>query len=90
MREQGWCSLVPSLLSSPDHDSREKVLRAMSALTETCKSSFRTVAPSLEKLKVEYEELSREERKEGDDDYFSGLSKAFNELLVEIREKDEL
>jgi hypothetical protein len=66
MLDQGWCDYIPNLLVARDHDTREKVLEAMGLVLENCKPTFSKAVGTLQQLKVEYEKLSHEERKEGD------------------------
>ncbi|XP_064631470.1 nucleotide exchange factor SIL1-like isoform X2 [Lineus longissimus] len=73
MIEQGWCNYIPNLLVAQDHDTREKVLNAMELVLHNCKPNFAKSVGTLQQLKVEYEQLSYDERKEGDDDYFQKL-----------------
>ncbi|KAF3837746.1 hypothetical protein F7725_009514 [Dissostichus mawsoni] len=40
--EEGWCSLIPELLDSTEHDFREKALRAMLALAPVCVDQYRS------------------------------------------------
>ena len=85
MIEQGWCDLIPKLLDFSDHDTREKVLSAMSTLKDHCKRNFYPALPTLHKLKIEYTKLAEEDEKSGEDDgYFSELLVSINHLLDQI------
>lgn len=53
MLEQGWCELVPTLLDSPEHDSREKILNAMKTLSDVCSEKFKSLESKLNKLQQE-------------------------------------
>ncbi|XP_026991521.1 nucleotide exchange factor SIL1 isoform X2 [Tachysurus fulvidraco] len=77
--EQGWCSLVPEILSCPDHDSREKALQTLLALLPHCQTLFLrnpTLTTSLGLLQKQYQELALGERSLGEDDGY------FDEILV--------
>ncbi|XP_067656982.1 nucleotide exchange factor SIL1-like [Haliotis asinina] len=89
MRESGWCELVPQLLSTPDHDAREKVLNAMTTLVSECRPTFTSAVTSLESLKSEYEALALDEKEEGDD-YFTGLAQLVTTMLSTVQRRDEL
>lgn len=71
--EQGWCHLVSSLLSLPEHDAREKVLHAMSTLSSLCHSSFTGARTLLMTLRTEYKNLALTESEEDDDTYFRDM-----------------
>ncbi len=84
--EQGWCHLIPRLLLSPEHDSREKVLSAMALLMESCKAAFVQSETSLNTLHEEYRVLSEEEKaEEGEELYFGGLLRTVDSMLGELR-----
>lgn len=89
MVEQGWCELVPTLLDSPEHDSREKILNAMKTLTNVCSIKFKTLEPKLNKLRQEYIKLAKEETSE-DDRYFTSLLQTVDKMISLIGVKDEL
>ncbi|KAI0229250.1 Nucleotide exchange factor SIL1 [Lamellibrachia satsuma] len=72
VEEQGWCDLVPTLLSLPEHDSREKVLHAMSTLVTLCQHSFAGVQPLLTSLRTEYKNLAVTETDDSDT-YFTDM-----------------
>ena len=91
MVEQGWCELIPTLLDSPDHDSREKILNAMKTLSDVCSSKFRSLEPKLTKLRQEYIVLAKEETAENiDDKYFTVILETVNSMISLIGAKDEL
>ena len=91
MMEQGWCELIPTLLDSPDHDSREKILNAMKTLSDVCSSKFRSLEPKLTKLRQEYIVLAKEEAVEDiDDKYFTVILETVNSMISLIGAKDEL
>ena len=91
MMEQGWCELIPTLLDSPDHDSREKILNAMKTLSDVCSSKFRSLEPKLTKLRQEYIVLAKEETTEDiDDKYFTVILETVNSMISLIGAKDEL
>ena len=89
--EQGWCEYISSLLEIPEHDSREKVLNAMTVLMDSCQQNFSKSYKSLYKLKSEYEQLSIEEENEvGGDKYFSNLLQTVSSVISKLPIKDEL
>ena len=89
--EQGWCELIPTLLDSPDHDSREKILNAMKTLSDMCSSKFRSLESKLTKLRQEYIVLAREETAEDiDDKYFTVILETVDSMISLIGAKDEL
>ncbi|XP_078589318.1 nucleotide exchange factor SIL1-like [Branchiostoma floridae x Branchiostoma japonicum] len=87
MVEAGWCQLVPTLLDSPDHDTREKVLRAMITLFTPCRNDYKSAETEqyLSVLRGEYEELVVEEnREDSGDDYFSVLLGLVEEISTKM------
>ncbi|XP_015731507.1 nucleotide exchange factor SIL1 [Coturnix japonica] len=86
--EQDWCVAVPGLLALPEHDAREKVLKAVSVLMELCRERFRgdtALSATLGMLRSEYEELAAAERRDGDGDgYFQELLGAVNSIVREL------
>ncbi|NXJ13741.1 SIL1 factor, partial [Odontophorus gujanensis] len=86
--EQDWCVAVPGLLALPEHDAREKVLKAVSVLMELCRERFRgdtALSAALGLLRREYEELAAAERRDGDGDgYFQELLGSVNSILREL------
>ena len=92
LKEHGWCESVTSLLGTSEHDSREKVINAMSTLAGECKQTFVPSIEKLVKLQREYHRLSQEEISENDEDlYFTGIFRTLEKLIQEIQAvKDEL
>lgn len=91
--QHGFCDLIPKLLLSPDYDTQEKVLNAMIAIVHLCKYQFKEHLEILQNLSNSYQELSLEESRiseESDDLYFSSLYNVVQNLLVRIKNKDEL
>lgn len=86
--EQDWCVAVPGLLALPEHDAREKVLKAVAVLMEFCRERFRgdaALGATLGLLRSEYEELAAAERRDGDGDgYFQELLGSVNSILREL------
>ncbi|XP_029918197.1 nucleotide exchange factor SIL1 [Myripristis murdjan] len=73
--EGGWCSLVPELLESTQHDWREKALRALLAMAPVCLEQYRSDSAlllSLGYLKDQYQELVHSERILGEEDSYFG------------------
>ena len=89
MVEQGWCELIPTLLDSQEHDSREKILNAMKTFNDICTSSFKNFEPKLNKLRQEYTVLAKEETTD-DDKYFTIILQSVNKMISLIGLKDEL
>ena len=87
--EQGWCELIPTLLDSPDHDSRETILNAMKTLNSVCAATFKNFEPKLNNLRQEYTVLAEEETAE-DDKYFTIILQSVNNMISLIGMKDEL
>lgn len=87
--EQGWCSLVPEILSCPDHDSREKALQTLLALMPHCQTLFLqnpTLSTSLGLLQKQYQELALRERSLGeDDDYFDEILVLVETVMLKIQ-----
>lgn len=93
MVETGWCRLILSLLTLPDHDSREKVMVAMETVLPVCRHDFQEALPALKSLQEEYRQLEREERADGDGDgvYFQGLLSMAGKLSERLTvTRDEL
>lgn len=94
MIDAGWCSLVPTLLNAPEHDSREKILVAMETLLPVCRREFQHAVPTLRTLQQEYGELLSEEQATGDaeddDGFFQSMVLTIESLLTELAAKDEL
>uniref|UniRef100_A0A4D5RA15 Nucleotide exchange factor SIL1 n=1 Tax=Scolopendra viridis TaxID=118503 RepID=A0A4D5RA15_SCOVI len=93
VKEEGWCKLVPKLLESPDHDEREKVLRAMSTLLRFCYAEFKHYESLIHLLVSEYLTLASEESTEdATEQYFTDLYTLSSQLLNNIRRptKEEL
>ncbi|XP_078087370.1 nucleotide exchange factor SIL1 isoform X2 [Mustelus asterias] len=88
MLEQDWCILVPKLLTSTDHDTREKVLRTMNLMISSCKNEYQAMqglSSLLNMLRSEYEELAAEEQGEGEQDgYFLGLLNSVNDIIKKL------
>ncbi|ESP03726.1 hypothetical protein LOTGIDRAFT_237555 [Lottia gigantea] len=87
MIKTGWCKLIPSLLELPDHDSREKIIIAMTTLQTSCWNEFVKYRPVLTRLSKEYERLSHEDVT---DSYFTDLQKIIQNLLDNLNKKIEL
>lgn len=89
MLEQGWCILLPQLLTSTEHDTREKVFKTMSLLMAACRNQYQALqrlSSSLIMLRSEYENLAAEELREGEQDgYFLGLLNSLNSIIEQLR-----
>ncbi|XP_032885821.1 nucleotide exchange factor SIL1 isoform X2 [Amblyraja radiata] len=89
MLEQGWCVLLPQLLTSTEHDTREKVFKTMSILMAACRNQYQALqglSSSLIMLRSEYENLAAEELREGEQDgYFLGLLNSLNSIIEQLR-----
>ncbi|KAF7707205.1 nucleotide exchange factor SIL1 [Silurus meridionalis] len=84
--EQGWCRLVPEILDSPDHDSREKALHSLQAMMPYCQSLYLQnpiLITSLSVLQKQYQELAHKERSLGENDgYFGEILFLVDSVLV--------
>ncbi|XP_078267369.1 nucleotide exchange factor SIL1 [Rhinoraja longicauda] len=89
MLEQGWCVLLPRLLTSTEHDTREKVFKTMSLMMAACRNQYQALqglSASLIMLRSEYENLAAEELREGEQDgYFLGLLNSLNSIIEQLR-----
>ncbi|XP_053318605.1 nucleotide exchange factor SIL1 [Spea bombifrons] len=87
--EQGWCKIISNLLSLPENDAREKVLKMLSVLTASCKDEFledRSLHDLLDLLRNEFEEFVEEEEKsEETDGYFRELVGLVNEISDKLK-----
>ena len=92
LKEHGWCELVTSLLGTPEHDSREKVINAMSTLGRGMQTDICAISRKLVKLQREYHRLSQEEISKNDEDlYFTEIFRTLEKLVKELQAvKDEL
>lgn len=73
--EGGWCTLVPQLLESTEHDWREKALRALLAMAPVCLEQYHShgsLLVSLGYLRDQYQELAHTERTLGEEDSYFG------------------
>ncbi|XP_014055566.1 nucleotide exchange factor SIL1 isoform X2 [Salmo salar] len=85
LAEQGWCSLVPELLTSPEHDWKEKALRTILAMMPHCQTQYRkdyALSSSLSALQEQYQELVLTEQVLGDEDGYFGEILALLETVV--------
>ncbi|KAG9349045.1 hypothetical protein JZ751_029363 [Albula glossodonta] len=89
LAEQGWCNLVPELLTSPDHDWREKALRTLLAMMPNCQPQYRqnqVLTHSLSTLQEQYEELALSEQDLGEEDgYFGEILGLLNSVLLKVQ-----
>ncbi|KAM4621261.1 nucleotide exchange factor SIL1 isoform 2-T2 [Polymixia lowei] len=87
--EGGWCSLVPELLESTEHDWREKGLRALLAMAPVCLDQYRSntsLSVSLDSLRGHYQELVHKERILGEEDgYFGEILDLLETLELKIK-----
>ena len=89
--DQGWCQLIPSLLTLPEHDSREKIITSMTTLKDSCRSGFVNSIEKLSQLRTEYLPLSGEEMRENSADmYFTDILMMVDSLIKFLSVKDEL
>ncbi|XP_062909735.1 nucleotide exchange factor SIL1 isoform X1 [Mobula hypostoma] len=88
MLEHGWCALVPKLLTSTEHDTREKVLTTMSLMMAACRNEYQALQDLnvlLVMLQSEYQKLAAEEQREGEQDgYFLGLLNSVNGIIEKL------
>ncbi|XP_034739165.1 nucleotide exchange factor SIL1 isoform X1 [Etheostoma cragini] len=89
LREKGWCSLVPQLLESTEHDYREKALRALLAMAPVCLDQYRSdgsLLGSLLSLREQYQEMVQSEMIVGEENgYFGEIVELINALQVKIK-----
>ncbi|KAM7417075.1 hypothetical protein PAMA_016942 [Pampus argenteus] len=86
--EKGWCSLVPQLLESSEHDYREKALRALLAMVPVCVEQYRadsSLPASLVSLKNQYQEMVQSEMILGEENsYFAEIVDLIDTLQVKM------
>ncbi|XP_032410438.1 nucleotide exchange factor SIL1 [Xiphophorus hellerii] len=89
LKEEGWCSLVPQLLQSTEHDYREKALRALLAMTPVCLDQYRSdgaLLGSLLALRLQYSELIQSEMILGEEtSYFTEMVELIDSLQVKVK-----
>ncbi|KAK9963223.1 hypothetical protein ABG768_006425 [Culter alburnus] len=87
--EQGWCSLVPELLASPEHDWREKALRTLLAMMAQCHAQYKqnpSLTASLSELQKQYQELVLTEQDVGEQDgYFGEILALVDSMVVKMQ-----
>ncbi|XP_050928097.1 LOW QUALITY PROTEIN: nucleotide exchange factor SIL1 [Lates calcarifer] len=87
--ENGWCSLVPQLLESTEHDYREKALRALLAMAPTCLNQYRSdsaLLGSLLSLRDQYQEMVQSEMILGEENsYFAEIVDLIDALQVKMK-----
>ncbi|XP_074503968.1 nucleotide exchange factor SIL1 [Sebastes fasciatus] len=87
--EKGWCSLVPQLLESTEHDYREKALRALLAMAPVCLDQYRSdssLLGSLLSLRGQYQEMAQSEMIVGEEnDYYAEIVELINALQVKMK-----
>ncbi|KAK5897570.1 hypothetical protein CesoFtcFv8_010621 [Champsocephalus esox] len=87
--EEGWCSLIPELLDSTEHDFREKALRAMLALAPVCVDQYRShrsLKASLLRLREQYQDMIQSQMILGEEnEYFEEMMDLINALHVLLR-----
>ncbi|XP_008417956.2 LOW QUALITY PROTEIN: nucleotide exchange factor SIL1 [Poecilia reticulata] len=94
LMEEGWCSLVPQLLQSAEHDYREKALRALLAMTPVCLDQYRSddaLLGSLLALRLQYSELIQSEMILGEEtSYFTEMVELIDSLQVKVKDQHVL
>ncbi|KAJ8352423.1 hypothetical protein SKAU_G00238990 [Synaphobranchus kaupii] len=88
LAEQGWCSLVPEMLASPEHDWREKALRALLAMMPNCRPQYRqnrALTHSLSALQEQYQELALSEQGLEEEGYFEEILSLLNTVLQGVQ-----
>ncbi|XP_070818804.1 nucleotide exchange factor SIL1 [Chaetodon trifascialis] len=87
--EKGWCSLVPQLLESTEHDYREKALRALLAMAPVCLEQYRSdssLLGSLLSLRDQYQEMVQSEMILGEENgYFAEIVELIDALQVKMK-----
>ncbi|KAG7241922.1 hypothetical protein INR49_024669 [Caranx melampygus] len=91
LMEKGWCSLVPQLLESTEHDYREKALRALLAMAPMCLDQYRSdsyLLDSLVLLRDQYQNMVQAEMILGEENsYFPEMVELLDALQIKIRTK---
>ncbi|KAG7278052.1 hypothetical protein CRUP_003714 [Coryphaenoides rupestris] len=91
LQEGPWCSLIPVLLDSAEHDWREKGLQAMLAMVPVCLDQYRTddsLPVSLGSLKAQYQELVQQELTSGEvNGYFGEILDLLHMLELKMSQK---
>uniref|UniRef100_A0A665VHD1 Nucleotide exchange factor SIL1 n=1 Tax=Echeneis naucrates TaxID=173247 RepID=A0A665VHD1_ECHNA len=89
LMETGWCSLVPQLLESTEHDYREKALQALLAMASMCLDQYRSdssLQDSLLSLRDQYKDLFQSEMIQGEErDYYREIAKLIDALQVRMK-----
>ncbi|XP_055015442.1 nucleotide exchange factor SIL1 isoform X2 [Boleophthalmus pectinirostris] len=88
--ETNWCSLVPQLLDSSEHDYREKALQTLIVMAPMCLQQYRTdrsLMTSLTRLKTLYEEIVNKEKtvENSQTEYFEEIVELIDNLKIKIR-----
>ncbi|XP_026212826.1 nucleotide exchange factor SIL1 isoform X2 [Anabas testudineus] len=87
--EDGWCSLVPQLLESTEHDYREKALRALLAMASVCLDKYRSdslLLGSLLSLRDQYQDMAQSEMIVGEENsYFAEIVQLIDALQVKMK-----
>ncbi|XP_039976306.1 nucleotide exchange factor SIL1 isoform X3 [Xiphias gladius] len=87
--EKGWCSLVPQLLESTEHDYREKALRALLVMAPMCLDKYRSdssLLGSLLSLRDQYLEMVQSEMILGEENgYFAEIVELIDALQVKMK-----
>ncbi|XP_029021271.1 nucleotide exchange factor SIL1 isoform X2 [Betta splendens] len=87
--EKGWCTLVPQLLESSEHDYREKALRALLAMAPVCRDEYRSdgsLLDTLLQLREQYDEMVQSEMIVGEENsYFAQILQLICALQVKIK-----
>ncbi|XP_072252385.1 nucleotide exchange factor SIL1 isoform X2 [Leuresthes tenuis] len=87
--EKGWCSLVPQLLQSTEHDYREKALLALLVMASVCLDQYRldsSLLDSLLVLRLQYQEMAQSEMFLGEENsYFTEIVELIDALQVKMK-----
>ncbi|KAM8910210.1 nucleotide exchange factor SIL1 isoform 3-T6 [Spinachia spinachia] len=86
--EKGWCTLVPQMLESTEHDYREKALRALLAMAPMCLDKYRSdrsLLSSLLTLRDQYQEMVESEIIGEENSYFAEIAELINALQVKMK-----
>ncbi|GAB6024938.1 nucleotide exchange factor sil1 [Chamberlinius hualienensis] len=92
MVKYGWCKIMPRLLITPEHHTREKVFDAMLVTIKSCKNDFIEVVPELKLLQQKYLQLSNKQTDEPDEAiYYNEIQQLISKILNGIKnEREEL
>lgn len=88
MLEQGWCTLISHLLTAPEHDTREKVLKTVDIIAPSCRNEYNedpVFNTTMFHLKSEYKALATAEQSVGEEDaYFTEIVNTIENIMQKL------